>query len=550
MNDKAVREDPFMSARYRWEENKNCVVIDWPLAAGSPPGKHVKTRFCKSAAFGSLATLLALALLRPAATHAAAPRYQLINLGSLGGTNYYETMSGLNGRYLNNSGTVVGGMDTSVTNPSCANCLTAHAFEWTNGFLADLGTLEFSPQGKFSQAFWVNDQGRSVGVSTYNAIGTNEPPYKAVKWVDRATPHQIIDLGTLGGSYSFAQAINNGDVAVGWALNLTPATKNIWEDYPYPFATQQRAVVWDLGPVAVDLGTLGGPSAWATAINDNGQIIGQSFTAVANGVPRHAAGWFFTRPQAGFIWENGKMTDLGNLGGTWALPIRINNQGQVIGYMTTPGDSSVHPFFWEQGVLKDLGTFGGSEGHANAINDAGEVVGGASSPNGFRAFLWKNGVMQNLGTLGPDSQAWAINSKTQVVGTSGNNDQDLRAFLWENGGPMLDLNELVPAGSPRLAVALAINDRGEIFCDGPNERGIYLLVPAPQLAIRFPSTAPPQTVAIDMKVVPGRHYSLEASVDLQSWTLLGTSFIAETNIVTRVLATSEGGRFYRLALIP
>ena len=159
--------------------------------------------------------------------------------------------------------------------------------------------------------------------------------------------------------------------------------------------------------------------------------------------------------------------------GTWALPVRINNRGQVIGYMTTKGDTSFHPFFWENGVLKDLGTFGGGNGRANAINEAGEVAAGAFFTNGGRAFLWKNGVMKNLGTIGPVSAAWAINSRTQVVGTTGNIDRDLSAFLWENGGPMLDLNKLVPAGSPRLAVALAINDRGEIFCDGPDEKGAY-----------------------------------------------------------------------------
>jgi probable HAF family extracellular repeat protein len=158
--------------------------------------------------------------------------------------------------------------------------------------------------------------------------------------------------------------------------------------------------------------------------------------------------------------------------------------------------------------------------------------------------------MKNLGTIGPVSQAFAINSKTQVVGTTGNIDRDLRACLWENGGPMLDLNKLVPAGSPRLAVALAINDRGEIFCDGTGEKGAYLLVPAPQLAIRVSTIAPVQTIAIDMTVIPGRRYSLEASGDLQTWTALGTSFTPETETVTRELETIEGGRFYRLTLLP
>ncbi|MCI0535307.1 MAG: hypothetical protein L0Z50_08765, partial [Verrucomicrobiales bacterium] len=242
----------------------------------------------------------------------------------------------------------------------------------TSGSLADLGTLEFNEKGNFSQAFWINDQGRSIGVSTYNALGASgEPLLKAVMWKDG----KISDLGTLGGNQSFVQAINNRDQVVGWSLNLTPASTNIWEDYPFPFPAQQRAVLFE-NSAAVDLGTLGGPSAWATDINENRQIIGQSFTAVATGKKNQADGWAFSRPMAGFIWENGKMTDLGSLGGTWALPVRINNRGQVIGNMTTKGDTSFHPFFWENGVLKDLGTFGGSIGRAYAINEAGEVAGG------------------------------------------------------------------------------------------------------------------------------------------------------------------------------
>ena len=84
-------------------------------------------------------TILALVLLSfiiCTSVRAAAPRYLLINLGSLGGTNFNEFNSGLPGRLLNNSGTIVGGMDTSATNP-----FTTHALEWTDGSLTDLGTL-------------------------------------------------------------------------------------------------------------------------------------------------------------------------------------------------------------------------------------------------------------------------------------------------------------------------------------------------------------------------------------------------------------------------
>src|SRR6187401_2743932 len=142
-------------------KNRDHTMVGRPLAASSMPGEHGKPLFAKTASewATSLAALVALAILGSASTQAAA-RYQLINLGSLGGTNYYESFSGLNGKYLNNSGTVVGGMDTSVPDPFCFNnpsCLTSHAFEWTSDSLADLGTLAFNEKGNFSQAFWIND---------------------------------------------------------------------------------------------------------------------------------------------------------------------------------------------------------------------------------------------------------------------------------------------------------------------------------------------------------------------------------------------------------
>jgi probable HAF family extracellular repeat protein len=361
----------------------------------------------------------------------------------------------------------------------------------------------------------------------------------------------MVDLGTLGGNQSFAQSVNNHGQAVGFALDLVPATDNMFEDYPFPFATRLRATLWNNG-VAIDLGTLGGPSAWATDINDNGQVIGQSFTtAVSDGTWRHVGDFNYSRPTAGFIWENGAITNLGSLGGTGTLPTRINNHGQVIGFGTLAGDTAYHPFFWERGVLRDLGTFGGSYGNPNAINEAGEVVGGAALASGYyRAFLWKNGVMTNLGTLGQGSRALAINSKTQVVGGSWSNPSGNWAFLWENGGPMVDLNALVPGGSPQLADALGINERGEILCAGQDYQGVYVLVPAPQLKSRIVSSTSGTTIAIDMHVIPGRHYSLEASGDLRTWTSLGTEFVAQTETVTRELASVAEGQFFRLAVLP
>ena len=165
------------------------------------------------------------------------------------------------------------------------------------------------------------------------------------------------------------------------------------------------------------------------------------------------------------------MLDLGSLGGTFASVNDLNNRGQVVGPMYLPGDEFYHPYLWSNGTLTDLGTFGGSTGLANGVNDAGEVVGVADFPGDVLhdAFLWKNGVMTDLGNLGKTSNAHSINSKGQVVGASKVSFEtgEIRAFLWENGGPMVDLNNLVPADSTlHLVFADQINDRGEIAGTG------------------------------------------------------------------------------------
>jgi probable HAF family extracellular repeat protein len=163
-----------------------------------------------------------------------------------------------------------------------------------------------------------------------------------------------------------------------------------------------------------------------------------------------------------------------------------------------PGDLTYHPFLWQEGVLQDLGTLGGDNGTPVWINDGGDVVGEAniSGNQAMHAFLWRKGVMTDLGTLGDDSHATAVNSRSQVVGQyyiTGRTEPPFRhAFLWEEGGPMVDLNDLIPAGSSlELVEALDINERGEIMGVGvpgrcyPDFCGhTYLLVPCARTDIQ------------------------------------------------------------------
>jgi probable HAF family extracellular repeat protein len=183
------------------------------------------------------------------------------------------------------------------------------------------------------------------------------------------------------------------------------------------------------------------------------------------------------------------MIDLGSLGGTCGFPNDLNSRGQVVGTSYLAGNATYHPFAWDRGTLTDLGTLGGDNGEALWVNYGGEVIGWADLPGAavnllHHGFLWRNGVMTDLGTLGSTSFAEGINSKGQIVGRSriGSPTSALaHAFLWEHGGPMIDLNTLIPANSPLLLLDAAyINDRGEISGHGLTPSGdnhAFLLIP-------------------------------------------------------------------------
>jgi probable HAF family extracellular repeat protein len=409
---------------------------------------------------GSLALpLITQAEQPPAKEHS---RYKLIDLGTLGGPS--STVAGED-KIVNNHGTVIGGADTAIPDPFAPNCFTAscfvqHAFQWQDGVRTDLGALA---DGVSSIAIYINEKGDVVGLSQNGLIDplTGGPEYFAVLWKN----DEIISLGTLGGNGSIAVALNNRGQVVGGAANSISDPFSLSPILGGPnFATQTRAFLWENG-VMRELGTLGGPDSFGWFVNERGQVAGVSYT---DSIPNDTTGLPTLHP---FLWENGQMLDLGSLGGAFSGVNWLNNRGAVVGFMTLPGDEFQHPYLWDHGTLIDLGTFGGSNGEAAGLNDAGEVVGVADLPDegSHNAFLWKKGVMMDLGNLGITSAAHAINSKGQVVGASRVSVQGTQAnaFLWENGGPMVDLNTLIPANSAlHLVFAEHISDRGEIAGTG------------------------------------------------------------------------------------
>lgn len=392
-------------------------------------------------------------------------RYRLVDLGTLGGPASYFPNG--NDGMLNNRGIASGWADTPTPDPYpvfCFNpsCYVSHAFEVRGGHLIDLGTLS---GGGSSQAVWTSANGLIAGTSQNgdtDPLIPGLPENRAVLWQHG----NILDLGTLEGGYeSIGTAVNSRGQAVGIYNNTIPDPYSMIGD-----GFQARAFLWE-NAVMRDLGTLGGPDAVAVTINEAGQIAGLAYT---NATPNPTTGYPTQDP---VLWTDDEMLDLGTLGGLAGYPTGMNDRGDVIGQSDVAGDQAFHPFVWtrEHGI-RDLGTFGGNTGTSNWITNEREIAGKADLPGPLpqthHGFLWKHGVKKDIGTLPGDacSNTYFVNSKGQAVGTSENEQYCFfrdpigqRAFLWEDGGPMIDLNTLVPADSTLiLTYAVAINDRGEI----------------------------------------------------------------------------------------
>jgi probable HAF family extracellular repeat protein len=309
-----------------------------------------------------------------------------------------------------------------------------HATLWRNSVLTDLGTLG----GPNSSVTWnvKNTAGIIVGISQ-----TADPQLLGESWSSAAfysTPNNVgyINLGFVwqnnemrglptfpGGNNGFATGANNLGKVVGWAENgvhdPTCCCTQVLQFLP---------AVWDLGSgdQIHDLPLISGDSSGAaTAINDNGQIVGISGIC-DQAVGRHTA-------KHAVLWQNGAVTDIypNAPAPWWNTPTAINQRGDVVGFAGDPafieGDV-IHAFMWtrEDGIreLKPL----------------------------------KGRTPQHV-----DSEAYGINEARQVVGVSCDADQtDCRAVVWDHGNKPTDLNDLKGSYSAFLASAKDINDNGEI----------------------------------------------------------------------------------------
>ncbi|MEQ8766501.1 MAG: hypothetical protein RL885_21485 [Planctomycetota bacterium] len=234
---------------------------------------------------------------------------------------------------LNDQGQVVGTSTVGGTS-------TTHAFLWQNGVLTDLGVLPCGQQSwavdineagliagdsevcfslspgrriftsdgstltdlQFGQtrtyARDIDEQGRIVGTIDTGALIDFRPVTHAVFWNGQSD----VDLGTLGGTFSRANALNESTQIVGGS--------GVSRNGGY------HAFLWENGTM-VDLGTLGGRNSEALDIDGRGRIVGWADDA--------------SRTRRAFLLASGQMQDLGELGGGSSEAWSIASTGRIVG---------------------------------------------------------------------------------------------------------------------------------------------------------------------------------------------------------------------------
>ncbi len=247
----------------------------------------------------------------------------------------------------------------------------------------------------------------------------------------------MIDLGTLGGTQSFALDVNNNRQVSGNSLVTSD---------PGSSGSLLRAYLWSSGTMT-NLGSMAPiPPSTSTnrfargyAVNDSGVVVGE----LNNDSSR------------AFVYSGAIMSGLTRLAADNDNGVAhdINNAGVIVG-ISSNGTASKPTMWIHDGsnyVAANLGTIVGtptSSGRAWAINEQGVAVGLSGNGNTSQATMWQSGTIINLKSLGSGvnfSQAYSLNDRLQVVGASstGQTVGDLigttsttsltRAFLWEEG---------------------------------------------------------------------------------------------------------------------
>jgi probable HAF family extracellular repeat protein len=329
----------------------------------------------------------------------------------------------------------------------------------TKYVVTDLGTLG----GTSSSANDINNLGQITGNSA-----TSSGQSHAYRTEPNSTIKVTDDLGTLGGTSSSGEAINDAGQVTG-SSSTGPST------HAYRSTGNSQAIALS------DLGTFDGTfNSFGTGINFSGQVTGEAHVA-------NTAACFSIFSNSAFrTTATSTVAGGDNLGTLLANNCRsaqgwaINDLGVVVGESATNLLSGIpnHAFrSVPASAIEDLHPAGYDSSIAVGINNAGQIVGTVTSGPAFNPtaqFCYRTVAGQkihlpadslgDLGGSGPFCSGFDVNSTGDVVGTSFTGTQ-AHAFVY-TGGAIYDLNNLIASGTTVLTLATGINDLGQISAGG------------------------------------------------------------------------------------
>lgn len=313
------------------------------------------------------------------------------------------------------------------------------------------------------------------------------PPVEPARVAYGDTLYELIDLGLAAGTESFLTP--SGDVFFrpsGAGISrwhdgvLAPFTVNGREPtftaanssgalvgyYQLPNSEYRSFILQD--GVATDLGTLGAIKVFAYDVNDHGAVVGKEVWA--DGTTR------------AFLWNAGRMHDLGGTTGQPSTALKINRRGVIMGTLGVAGPPAVqHAVLWRHQVVTDLGpllpTSAGYSVYPRDLAEDGTVVGYGYVPGtggSQLAFRSIGDSLEPLPLLGNNgsNDAFFVNGKREIAGAGYHLDSGDSpwGYLWRDGAA-IPLGDLFPlpsdtGGCDRCGKAgtflQAMNDSGVI----------------------------------------------------------------------------------------
>ena len=391
-----------------------------------------------------LIAVAAVALaLAPVVSHADPLQYNILDLGTLGGSYSF-------GLGINNNGDVVGFSSTDGD-------VVEHAFRYS--IINQMTDLEDPESGTYSYAFGINDLGIVVGTREFTPTGG----YHAFLYSD----NEFLDLGVSAG---FNDLGVPGDLETSSAFGINN----------------------NFGPTGTEsIGDIVGYASMADGSNPRPFLNSGTSMALIGDGDLNGYAYAYSDVNGGMVagqfWDNDNDADDGLL----------DTDGDAIG-MTNPL---------------------GQQATGYDVNSNGVVVGAVSTTGGSEGFIFDGTSIVSTGTLqGSCSTLWDVNASGQAVGYSYiAQDQGFRATTYaENptgtGVALQDLNSLInqddgDSAKWQLWDARAINDSGWItgwgyyhdmiwdeysqqYWPGDEYQHAYLAIPTDQLESLF--FGPPQ----------------------------------------------------------